>query len=276
VCPAGKVPFAPSQFRDSLARKRVRHPDDSGIARASRREHDDDLYPCLASGWTGSAESTRSARVWSNTLMNAIHRAATREYFSILIWISTCVGVSVGSNRWAAWQLDRVEEDHGPRYTATALVLPRYRVRETTGYTGGSENSFFSRRCLRGLVHRSGGVSFDGPIEAHRAPSGNELVSGTSVNPSTTWASSGTGARVVPKRLGDVAGLRLFRWAIISSGSARLEATCGLDVVAGLVVSRCGAPSTSRITSAWSRRACRSVRSCRSGARLRPIVRRAT
>ena len=39
------VPFAQAQLRDPPARGRVRHPNDSGTARTSRREHDHDLHP---------------------------------------------------------------------------------------------------------------------------------------------------------------------------------------------------------------------------------------
>ncbi len=75
------------QCRDALARKRVRHPDDPGVARASGCEYDDDLLSRSEPGRARRAESGRSARTGSRPTMNpnSIHRYSPARIFRYLV-----------------------------------------------------------------------------------------------------------------------------------------------------------------------------------------------
>jgi integrase len=46
------VPWFPACVCNASAGGRVRHPDDPGIARAQRCQHDDDLHACVEQGWS--------------------------------------------------------------------------------------------------------------------------------------------------------------------------------------------------------------------------------
>jgi hypothetical protein len=57
---ARELPHATARIRHTPAGRRLRHPDDSGTAWASGRQHDDDLYPCPQPGRQRGLQSHRS------------------------------------------------------------------------------------------------------------------------------------------------------------------------------------------------------------------------
>ena len=92
----------------------------------------DDLRARAQSGRARRAESARSARAKSRTLMNPIYRVTSREYLDIEFGISPSGTRSrPARSHNPQGSSARVEESCRPRYTATAHVMSSYRVRET-------------------------------------------------------------------------------------------------------------------------------------------------
>ena len=133
VSPPCHVSFAAAFVCDAFARSRVRHPDDSGTARASRREHDDDLHARVEPGRARRAKSARST---------GARLRAGGDFVMLQLQVGIIVAIEFGLSRVAcgttrtptvnAGNTSRcIQPGTSSRYTASFVCVMGYRVRPT-------------------------------------------------------------------------------------------------------------------------------------------------
>jgi len=101
---ASHMPYVPAFFRHSLARRRLRHPNRTRTAGASRRENNDDLHPCSESRGAGCQKpggqpvSTNRVRIMRKPYKTRKHRNRNPKPLNTIGLGAIARGVSSGSN----------------------------------------------------------------------------------------------------------------------------------------------------------------------------------
>src|SRR5205085_12197904 len=122
-----------SFMRGSSTGRAVRYPHDSGTARASRREYDDDLHARAQSRRARCAKPPRSTRPRSRAPVNPICRRSRRWRGDIEFCISRAIPLArLATTHTGGGTSKHIEARPTSRYTAAFVYTRDYRVRPTT------------------------------------------------------------------------------------------------------------------------------------------------